>query len=526
MGVQKINISHWQWPALCLLTLAIFLWLQSPATLSDPDSFYHAGISVMMRDQGLIVDFPWTQSSLYKLFFIDHHFLYHVFLIPFVSIFNPLAGIKIATAIFATLSTLSVLWLLKKNNIKGLVWWLLIMLTNSLFLFRMSLGKAPSLTLLILIVSYYLINQYKYKSIFLWSWLFIWFYSAWPLLLVFTAITTTVESITDAYAVIKNTGSSLFSFFKLIIKNFFNKKNILLWASVILGLTVGLVTNPYFPTNLIYLKYLFTMSITPYYKIIQIGSEWYSWDLFEIMEHSALPILVWTLSSIFFFATLKKQEKFSLVSWLTSLVLIIMTMRARRQIEYMVPWLVISSALAWKDGLGKSSLHDLWKEFISWLPKILRKKIFIYIIGGYLLIILPLGVYKEVATTYTSLASGYKMSHLEKASTWLKNNAGVGEIVFNNSWSSFPMLFYYNPHNLYLTGLDQTFMYEFDKNKHQLWTEAVDGKRSDYYEIAKNEFHASWLLLEKKHPKSLYILNRDPRFQKVYQDDEAIIYKL
>lgn len=520
------KLSKWYWLAIILLTLAIFLWLQQPATLSDPDSFYHAGLSVMLRDSGLVTNFPWTQSSLYKIFFIDHHFLYHVLLIPFVSVFNPLTGIKIATALFATLSTLAVIWFLFKAQVKGLEWWLVLMLTNALFIFRMSLGKAPSLTLLVLMMAWYFITKYKYRLLFIWSWFFVWFYSAWPLLIVLVGIHTLVDAVIDAHSDIKNNGTSSLNFIKLIIKHFWSRKNTGLWLSTLLGIMIGLVTSPYFPTNLIYLKQLFAMSLTPYHKIIEIGSEWYSWDIFQIMEYSALPLLVWLLSSIYFFATLKQQSKLSWTNWLIALLLIVLTAKARRQIEYLIPWLTISSALAWRDGLDGKKIMTLWREFLSWLPKLLKRKIFIYLIVAYLAIILPIGIYKETASAYYSLKSGYKLDYMAKASAWLKNNTASGSVVFNNSWSSFPMLFYYNPHNFYLTGLDQTFMYEYDKNKYQLWLEAVNGKRSDLYEIAANEFKASWFFFEKKRAGSLIYLNRDPRFNKVYQDDEAIIYKL
>jgi hypothetical protein len=66
----------------------------------DPDGFYHAEISALMsRGQLIFAEFPWMQFSTLQTNFTDHHFLYHALLIPFVLIFPPLIGAKIATVI-------------------------------------------------------------------------------------------------------------------------------------------------------------------------------------------------------------------------------------------------------------------------------------------------------------------------------------------------------------------------------------------------------------------------------------------
>ncbi|MFA4937542.1 MAG: hypothetical protein WC575_04660, partial [Patescibacteria group bacterium] len=62
--------------------------------------------------------------------------------------------------------------------------------------------------------------------------------------------------------------------------------------------------------------------------------------------------------------------------------------------------------------------------------------------------------------------------------------------------------------------------------KYQLWRDTVDGKKSDIYDIAKTDFNASWLLLEKRRLDMLKWVNRDSRFIKVYNDEDAIIFKL
>ena len=67
-----------------LLALAFFSFLQSAPVMSDPDGFYHAKVSMLISEQGIIKSFPWLQQTSLKENYTDHHFLYHLFLIPFV----------------------------------------------------------------------------------------------------------------------------------------------------------------------------------------------------------------------------------------------------------------------------------------------------------------------------------------------------------------------------------------------------------------------------------------------------------
>ncbi|MFH1111786.1 MAG: hypothetical protein V1712_01810 [Patescibacteria group bacterium] len=526
-GLWGQKTKFWATALIILTVLAVFFWLQSTPTLADPDSFYHTKITLMIRDYGLPHNFPWMQNSLYKELYIDHHFLYHVLLIPFISlVVNPLVGIKLATVFFATFSILTIIWLLYKEKAKWLWLWLLLLLTSSPLLFRLSLSKAPSLAIGVTIIGLYIISRKKPIWLLVWSWLFVWFYSAWPLMILMLLIYTTVEAIYDSYDKIKQTGATVYNFLNLIFQSWWSKQNRLLFLAGLVGIIAGLVINPYFPTNLFYLKQLFTMSLSSYNKFIGIGNEWYPWPITYFIEYISLQLLVWIISSIFFFLNLKKQTKFSWTAWFLTLIFFGYTLKARRQVEYLLPMMIISSALSWRDITPAKAVKNWWRKFITWLPNFLQNKTFVIFIIIYLSIIIPVAVIKNLTGTHQQLANGFSLDHLQAASNWLEANSEAGSIVFQSDWGTFPLLFYNNTHNYYLTGLDQTFMYEYDKDKYQLWRDTVDGKRSDLYEIIHNDFSASWLLLEKKRLTMLKWVNRNERFKKVFDDEDAIIFKL
>ena len=71
-----------------LLFIAFFVGMAviqfSTPNLPDNDGFYHIKMAWLMRTEGLKPDFIWLpQSILNEEDFYDHHFLYHVALIPF-----------------------------------------------------------------------------------------------------------------------------------------------------------------------------------------------------------------------------------------------------------------------------------------------------------------------------------------------------------------------------------------------------------------------------------------------------------
>src|SRR5512139_3851422 len=105
------------------LAFAFFLALVqfSSPDLPDNDGFYHIKLAYLMRTEGLKPDFVWLPLSiLNQREFYDHHFLFHVALMPFT--FGDLRlGAKWAAVAFASLAFMSV-WNLLKNQRIPLAW--------------------------------------------------------------------------------------------------------------------------------------------------------------------------------------------------------------------------------------------------------------------------------------------------------------------------------------------------------------------------------------------------------------------
>ena len=206
--------KNWQWLGyffIFALGFIVFLYLLIPPGILCPDSFYHTKMALMIKDQGLIQDFPWTQFTTYKDLFVDHHFVYHLFLIPFLSLptpdnldtfsaeLDPLIKAKLGTAFFAALVFLFIYWLCRRLKIKLPFVWTLSGFLVSYFILRLSLIRAPALSLILLILGFYFILKKKYLGLFFVCFFYVWTHGTWPLILIVAilyCLSQTVKNLT------------------------------------------------------------------------------------------------------------------------------------------------------------------------------------------------------------------------------------------------------------------------------------------------------------------------------------------
>jgi len=185
-----------QYLLIILAAYFLFFWLQSSPVLSDPDSFYHAKIGQILANGKILHQFPWLQFTTLKDNFTDHHFLYHIFLIPFVSLFpDPLAGLKFSVVVIGTVVFTVIFWFLKSNKVPFAFILTLILLAAGPYLFRANLAKAPILSLAVLIVGLQLMFRKKYIPLFFLSFFYVWLYGGWMLLGGAAVVYTIIDAI-------------------------------------------------------------------------------------------------------------------------------------------------------------------------------------------------------------------------------------------------------------------------------------------------------------------------------------------
>ena len=143
--------------------------------MPDNDGFYHIKLAYVMRTEGIKPDFTWLPLSILNAReFYDHHFLFHVLLIPFT--FGDLhLGAKWAAVFFASVSFLAIWYLFQRQRVPlAWLWALALLGISDAFLYRMSVTRAQSLSLAMLALGFAWLLENKYKHLAVLSFIYVW----------------------------------------------------------------------------------------------------------------------------------------------------------------------------------------------------------------------------------------------------------------------------------------------------------------------------------------------------------------
>src|SRR5688572_13885348 len=259
-------------PLLPLVLLALFIAGMAAiqfatADMPDNDGFYHIKLAELMRTEGLKPTFSWLPLSILNPNkFYDHHFLFHVALIPFT--FGDLRiGAKWAAVTFSSLAFLAVWYLFHRQRVPYAGLWALGLLgISDAFLFRMSITRAQSLSLGMLALGCAWLLERKYKHLAVLGFIYVWMYDAFPLMIALAVLHFLAVVLTERR----------FEFRPLLY--------------ISAGIVLGMLINPYFPDNLIF-SYHHMLPKLADATSVRVGNEWYPYDTKQLLDNS-LPALV------------------------------------------------------------------------------------------------------------------------------------------------------------------------------------------------------------------------------------------
>lgn len=506
-----------------LVVCVYFLWLNNSPFFPDPDSFYHAKIIELIRDSGPVISFPWLPFTTLGEIFIDHHFLYHLAVLPLTYFLPSLLAVKLAAVIFAALAIILFQWLLDKLQVRYSWLFTFVLLFSDQFIFRLNLAKAPSLSLIFILLAIYFLSLSSRRwswPLFILSFFYVWLYGGWPILLgmgvIYFIITGVGEHLEDAKKqAISNIGQRL----KLFFSKLFSWPNLRLPLSIFSGLLAGLIINPYFPTNLrFYWQQTFEIGLKNYRGLVDVGGEWYPPDFFALVSHNIYSLILFLLALVIFFVFLRRQRPLTWLALFLSLFFFFLTLKSQRNIEYAIPFILLFSALSFSSWLG-SAPHPR-QLFLSYRPPAI-------VIIICLIVCLPIIFSYNFWGLRQSLRGGFSWHKLEVSCEWLKKNTPPQTLIFHDNWADFPLLFYRNTEARYLLGLDPTFMYFENQEKYFFWRDASAGRLpGPLCSTIKNNFQADYIFITQLNRALDPHLASDPGCVKVYEDTEARIYRI
>ncbi len=485
-----------------LLAAGLLLVQFASPDLAGTDGYYHIKFSALMRQEGLQPAFPYLPLSILNpREFYDHHFLYHVALIPFT--FGDLRlGAKLASVLFAGMAFMLIWMLLQRRRVPYAFFWTLALLASSeAFLYRMSMVRVQSLSLALLVLGLYLALEREHIYLLPLGFIYVWLYDAFPLLLVVAGSYTIAAWLTEG---------------RLDVKP-------LLFSGA--GILLGMAVNPYFPYNIIFV----VQHILPKLgeaTAVRVGSEWYPYNTSQLLENSPLTLLAF-IGGVFALGLHGRRMNIETAASLILAVLFgYMTFQSRRFIEYFPPFSLIFCAFAWTPllpkGKGESeeavsqSGMNIYPSATAWLRTHVPLVLLVFVLSAGLWITLP--------AARDSIQSSKPYQRYQQAATWLEANTPSGARIFQTDWDDFPRLFYYNTHNTYLVGLDPTYMQLYDASLYDDWVEITAGEVDAPSGEIYGRFGAEYVFSDLKHKAFIKAANADPNLEELYRDEESVIF--
>jgi hypothetical protein len=501
--------------ALVATVFSVIQW--SSPSIIGVDGYFHIKVAALMAQQGWRVLFPlpfqWLQLTvLNPAEFTDHHLLFHLLLVPFTLfqvILGPATpvdlriGAKLAAVVFASVAMLVLYQLMAENKVKAPLVWLMIALASAgPFLYRISMTRRQSLTVLLLLLTLLMAFRGKTRWLFPIAFAFTWLFDGFPLLL----------GVCGA-----------------VFLGFWWERRRPDWGLLIYptcGVILGTIVNPYFPNNILFsylhmLPKVFQLLGTSHTDDeIRVGNEWYPYAQDYLVESSWLALALVPLGFLPFLLDVRRSQWRRVDGKVVALGIIAITflvlyLRSRRWIEAEPIFATAFCAFAWSRSLPERVTAPL-RGLLT------PSRQFALAIVCALALLPLLSNTMDRAEDDVSRASDY--TRFRGASFWLAANTPAGSRVMSTDWDDFPELFFWNTHNAYLIGLDPTYMYLYDPALYLRWRSITRGQVERPGADIRDLFDSGWVFTDTAHEAFIKRAQADPDMTEVYRDRSAVVF--
>ena len=517
----------------------------------DWDGYYHIGWSQELwnsfKSGHWLPDFKWLPLTvLNSKDYADHHFLFHLLQIPFLWFFEPVTAAKVAAVFYSSLAIFSVYWLLYKYDVDYLLLWLLALLTcANPFFYRMSMAKAPPLTIIISVIGIYLLFEKKYVWLLPLMFAFVWTYSLFPLLFIAAFFWTLIIAWNERrfeWRPLAYTGG---------------------------GMVLGNLINPYFPQNLgLFWEHFVTKIKIGTDFAVPVGGEWYPYSGQELLTHFPVALVAVLIGYILFAPKNSKLPEKSSFFLMFVTVLLMSQFRSKRFAEYFPPFAILFAAFSWREFLmpaapelpddfrrelepyldaDKPTVKQGWVETAklvgAWTLGIVLSFVMFYNFIG-----IDFSTNERFQNTVglrwltgikqvgllTDIRNNDPNDKYRRVTEWMqaKNENGVDNIpaderIFNCNWDDFPKLFYYDRKHVYVYGLDPNYLYSQNPELYNLMGDLTAGKKDDAAALIRDKFGAHYVMTDARENEDMVAKLLDSGWaETIYEDDEARVLRI
>ncbi|MBI2551484.1 hypothetical protein HYV73_04060 [Candidatus Uhrbacteria bacterium] len=431
------------------------VWTQTVSGFPDPDSFYHAKMAIILRDDGIIHKWPAFAYTSFPEHFVDHHLLYHYLLIPFVTFFDPLVGIRIVAGLGAASVFGLLFWILKRLRVPHSHWFVLAA-AASVFFFRLSLPKAIAPALFLFLLGIWLVLSGRHIWLLVLSAAYVWLYDGWPIMMAvaicFAAADLVAARLTKGKADYRTSGKTI--------------------GAVGAGLAVGYVLNPYFLDRIHFdVLQIGKMALWNAPSLIRVGGEWNSVGFMNLLANIPWVVVFflgtlacWFVSIVKFRPVPDKESLKTLVFFsLLAAGSMAFSFKSQRFFEYSVPLSIILSGLLWKQAWP-------WVEGV-FLKGFSNKQMLTAALGTCMIVVFGSQLREQHAN-----GNDYALQDFRPAAEWIQAHVPPNEIVFHLPWDFSLILWYLDDTHRYVVGLDPRFLQDFDERRARAYGELMIGE--------------------------------------------------
>lgn len=468
-----------------LIAYAVALQWASP-DLGSVDGYFHIRYSALLRDAGWrhfpppFPSLPLTVLGPDRYF--DHHMLFHLLLVPFTR-GDLVFGAKCAAALGAAVAFLSAYGFLLWRRIRHAEWWMAALLAGAPgFLYRIEMPRVQAWSLACLLLALAALMSRRERWLFPIAWIYTWLYDAFPLLLLICGC----QALADWIHTRERRWSPL--------------------AFAGAGIAAGLLINPYVPSNLRFIAhhYLAKLDLA---GSIPVGAEWYPLPIAEWFGWTGLCAVLLGIGALLY-RTRRMLDTNQLTAALVASVFLALLWYSARFIEYFVPFAALALAM---------TSHARIAETLRPVSSRARR-------GAAAVIIAWLAVSTGFAVH--QLRSRPPAGRYAPAAQWMADHTPPGSLVFNTGWDDFPLLYFHNPANTYVIGLDPTYLAVRDGERYRDWFRIGAGDLPDPARRIRDQFGAAVAFTNRSKEPFIAAMDRDPLARRAYEDGDGIVYTI
>lgn len=495
-----------------VLVAALGVCYQRFPFFPDSDAFYHVAMATRIAHGSLSRDFPWLPLTILNGSFADHHLLYHVALVPFITLLPPLTGLKVSVVTFGAFAVIAYFLTLRHLGVRRAFWWTFFMATSWPFLFRLNLVKALPLSLVLYLLGLIGLKEKRHWLVAGTAAVYVWTYGGWPLLPAAAAALVVVRVV---------------------------RHRSIRWPDLTPpflaaagGAVVGLVANPYFPQNVRFYWYqIVQIALTPTASTV-VGPEWLPFPPLDLYLSAAplfiagfVLVIMWLVRRLTVPFSMRFErttdDNFLVAMVVVAVGLLAATLLVRRYVEYFIPLGYLALALSFTrlDQVGSFASYRVM--FGSWRQ---RRP---FAVAGLLLTLGLLAAMYVGQTLYRlqdQFRDGLPVNYLAASADWMSEHLPPGHLVFNLRWDDFGALLYRNDRERYGVGLDVRFLAGRGERLRQ-WEQLFRGTASDPVRLLRDAFHADEVFVSYRDTAAAAMLEQH-QFPVLYRDAQATIYAL